>query len=224
MIPLLIVAGMIALLVFLLLMPVTLQVRYHDGFEVGVRYLFLRFPWKSEEKPSPQEQDQKQVAEEESSSSGPTFLQKLKAMLRREGLREFLRTLQELAKDAATASKKILRRLRLKRFDLYICLGGEEDAAQAAINYGEVCSVAYGACGVLFGLLPCKKRRVTVDLDYHSREDRVEFSGAVCIPVLFLLIEGFILLYRALPFFRRLQAAADHTERISRMRKQGDTK
>ena len=52
MIPLLIVAGVIALLVFLLLMPVTLQVRYHDGFEVGVRYLFLRFPWKSEEKPS----------------------------------------------------------------------------------------------------------------------------------------------------------------------------
>ena len=51
MIPLLIVAGVIALLVFLLLMPVTLQVRYHDGFEVGVRYLFLWFSTMSFQSP-----------------------------------------------------------------------------------------------------------------------------------------------------------------------------
>ncbi len=224
MVPLLIAAGVIALLAFLLIAPITLQVRYQEGFEVCARYLFLRFPWKSGEEPTPQEQAQEQPAEESAPSSGPTLLQKFKAMLRREGLRGFLCTLQELAKDAASASQKVLRRLRLKQFDLYICLGGEEDAAQAAINYGEACSAAYGACGVLFGLLPCRKSRVTVDLDYHSREDRIEFSGAVCIPVLFLVLEGFILLYRALPFFRKLQAADDHTERISQTRKQGDSK
>ncbi|MGI6255385.1 MAG: hypothetical protein ACOYJZ_07095 [Acutalibacter sp.] len=222
MLPLLIVAMVLALAAFLLLMPVTLEVSYHDGFEARIRYLFLKFSWPSPEgQPSPEGEE---AVGKETASSSPSLKEKLKMMLRREGLEGFLRTLQELAQAAGTASKKVLDRLQLKRFDLYICLGGEEDAAQAAIYYGQVCAVAYGACGVLFGALPCRKKRATVDLDYHSREDRVEFSGAVCIRVLFLLIEGFILLYKALPFFRKLQAAADTIERISQTRKQGEPK
>lgn len=145
-------------------------------------------------------------------------------MLRREGLRGFLQTLQELAQAVGKASKSLLKKLRLNRFDLYICLGGEEDAAQGAILYGQVCGAAYSACGALFGLLPCRRKAVSVDLDYHSREHRVDFSAAVSIRVLFLLVEGLILLYKALPFFKKLQQSQDHIERISRTRKQGETK
>ena len=161
---------------------------------------------------------------EEAPPKGPGLGKKLHAMLRREGLRGFLQTLQELAQAVGKASKSLLKKLRLNRFDLYICLGGEEDAAQGAILYGQVCSAAYSACGALFGLLPCRRKAVSVDLDYHSREHRVDFSAAVSIRVLFLLVEGLILLYKALPFFKKLQQSQDHIERISRTRKQGETK
>ena len=222
MLPLLIVGGILLALAALLLAPVRLELSFREAFSAQVRYLFFRIPLapgKEEEPPSPQEPS----PPEEAPPKGPGLGKKLHAMLRREGLRGFLQTLQELA-QAGKASKSLLKKLRLNRFDLYICLGGEEDAAQGAILYGQVCGAAYSACGALFGLLPCRRKAVSVDLDYHSREHRVDFSAAVSIRVLFLLVEGLILLYKALPFFKKLQQSQDHIERISRTRKQGETK
>ena len=218
-----------------MLAPVRLELSFREAFSAQVRYLFFRIPLapgKEEEPPPPQEAP----PPEEAPPKGPGLGKKLHAMLRREGLRGFLQTLQELAQAVGKASKSLLKKLRLNRFDLYICLGGEEDAAQGAILYGQVCGAAYSACGALFGLLPCRRKAVSVDLDYHSREHRVDFSAAVSIRVwvdfsaavsirvLFLLVEGLILLYKALPFFKKLQQSQDHIERISRTRKQGETK
>lgn len=223
MVPLLIVGGILLALAALLLAPVRLELSFREAFSAQVRYLFFRIPLapgKEEEPPPPQET----LPPEEAPPKGPGLGKKLHAMLRREGLRGFLQTLQELAQAVGKASKSLLKKLRLNRFDLHICLGGEEDAAQGAILYGQVCGAAYSACGALFGLLPCRRKAVSVDLDYHSREYRVDFSAAVSIRVLFLLVEGLILLYKALPFFKKLQQSQDHIERISRTRKQGETK
>ena len=123
-----------------------------------MRYLFFRIPLapgKEEEPPSPQEAP----PPGDEPPKGPGLGKKLHAMLRREGLRGFLQTLQELAQAVGKASKSLLKKLRLNRFDLYICLGGEEDAAQGAILYGQVCGAAYSACGALFGCCPAGARR-----------------------------------------------------------------
>jgi hypothetical protein len=225
MIPLLILGGVLVVAAVFLLAPVRLEVTFREEFTLSVRYLFFRFPLFPGEGQEEQEAPvHEETASQEGEPSKPSLGQKLRVILRREGLQGFLQTLKELSQEVGNASRKLLKQVRLKRFDLYICLGGEEDAAAAAVEYGQVCGIAYTACGIVFGLLPCRKKSVLVDLDYSSREDRVDFSGAVSIRVLFLLLQGLILLYRALPFFRKLQAAEDHIERISRMRKQGETK
>lgn len=223
MIPLLVTGAVLLLLVALLLAPVRLEVRFQEKFSATVKYLFFSFPLTGEkaEEPPPQETPMEKV-EEPSAENG--FGQKLKALLHQEGLRGFLGSLQELAHDVKSASQNLLKHVKLKRFDLYVCLGGKEDAAQAAILYGQVCGVVYTACGTLFGLFPCRKKTVTVDLDYNAEDYRVDFFGAASIGMLFLLKEGLILLYRALPFFRKLQAAEKQKERISRTRKQGESK
>lgn len=224
MIPLLVTGVILLLLVTLLLAPVRLEVRFREGFSVTVKYLFFSFPLTGEkaQEPPPQEAPSTEKPEEPSSENG--LGQKLKALLHQEGLRGFLQSLQELAQDVKSASQNLLKHVKLKRFDLYVCLGGKEDAAQAAILYGQVCGVVYTACGTLFGLFPCRKKTVTVDLDYNAEDHRVDFFGAASIGMLFLLKEGLILLYRALPFFRKLQAAEKQKERISRTRKQGESK
>ena len=225
MIPLLILGGVLVVAAVFLLAPVRLEVTFREEFTLSVRYLFFRFPLFPGEGQEEQEAPvHEETASQEGKPSKPSLGQKLRVILRREGLQGFLQTLKELSQEVGNASRKLLKQVRLKRFDLYICLGGEEDAAAAAVEYGQVCGIAYTACGIVFGLLPCRKKSVLVDLDYSSREDRVDFSGAVSIRVLFLLLQGLILLYRALPFFRKLQAAEDHIERISRTRKQGETK
>ena len=103
-----------------------------------------------------------------------------------------------------------------------VCLGGKEDAAAAAVLYGQVCAAVYSACGAIFHWRPGKARRVSVDLQYQTEEHQVDFSGKASIRLLFLLQEGIILLWKALPFFRKLQA--NQTERISQTRKQGEVK
>ena len=63
------------------------------------------------------------------------------------------------------------------------------------------------------------------DFMYRGLEQMTTITvRAVSIRVLFLLVEGLILLYKALPFFKKLQQSQDHIERISRTRKQGETK
>ena len=148
--PSLIAGGILLALAALLLAPVRLELSFREAFSAQVRYLFFRIPLapgKEEEPPPPQEAP----PPEEAPPKGPGLGKKLHAMLRREGLRGFLQTLQELAQAVGKASKSLLKKLRLNRFDLYICLGGEEDAAQGAILYGQVCGAAYSACGALFG-------------------------------------------------------------------------
>ena len=206
MIPLLIFGAVFLLLALLLLAPVKLEVSFRGEFTAQVNYLFLRFPLAPGKEPSPQEEA---LESGEEAPPSPSLLTKLRALLRRQGLRGFLRS---------------LKRVRLKRLNLYICLAGKEDAASAAIQYGQICGAAYGACGILLGLLPCRNSAVSVDLDYQAEEHHIDFSAAVTIRLLFFVVEGLILLYRALPFFKNLQAAQDHMERISQTRKQGESK
>ena len=224
MIPLLIVAAVLLLLMLLLLAPLKLDVTFQERFSVQVRFLFFRFPLTQNEEPEQEEQPAGKAPKDPKDSSDPGLAVKLKGLLHREGLRGFLQSLREVAQSVESASKKILKKVRLNKFDLYIWLAGKNDAAEAAILYGQVCGAVYTASGILFGVFPCRKKSVTVDLDYQNEEHQIEFSGTASIRMLYLLVEGLILLYRVLPFFKKLQTIKDQKERISQARKQDETK
>ena len=101
-----IAVGVIVLLLVLLLVPVRLEISFQKTFTGTVRYLFFRFPFggvpKEAEEPSPPEETKV------SPEKGPGLGKKLRAMLRREGLGGFLRTLQELAQAVEGAVQGLL--------------------------------------------------------------------------------------------------------------------
>ena len=133
MIPLLILGGVLVVVAVLLLAPVRLEVTFREEFTLSVRYLFFRFPlFPGEDQEEQEAPTHEETASKEGEPSKPSLGQKLRVILRREGLQGFLQTLKELSQEVGNASKKLLKQVRLKRFDLYICLGGEEDAAAAA--------------------------------------------------------------------------------------------
>lgn len=214
-----IIGAVLLLAAFLLLAPVSFDISFRGSFSGQARYLFFKFPLAGsrEEEAPPGQEDVPREAEAPSEG----LLKKLRAMLRREGLEGFLQSLKELAQAVKDSSGGLLRHTRLKSFDLYICLAGREDAAAAAVLYGQVCAVVYACCGALFHWRPGKRRRVSVDLDYQGEEHQVVFSGKASIRLLFLLKEGIILIWKALPFFKKLRL--NQTERISQTRKQGET-
>ena len=159
MIPLLVTGAVLLLLVALLLAPVRLEVRFQEKFSATVKYLFFSFPLTGEkaEEPPPQETPMEKV-EEPSAENG--FGQKLKALLHQEGLRGFLGSLQELAHDVKSASQNLLKHVKLKRFDLYVCLGGKRmppNPLFCMVRCAEWSTLLVGPCLVCF--LAAKKQR-----------------------------------------------------------------
>lgn len=219
MLALIIILCVLLFLFLLTLIPVRVELGFRQEFSLTLRYLFLAFhllPGKEKEK--------KEETEEKPETESP--VQKLKKILKRQGFTGFLKSLFELIQMAASSSKRLLSRLKLKRFDLYVCLGGADGAGDAALRYGQVSGAVYSACGVLFGLMNCRKKAVSVDLDYDSSEDRAELSAKVSILPLYVLKEGISLLIKGLPVVRKLMdtgpRSKNEKERISQTRKQGE--
>lgn len=197
MIPLAIAGGVLLLLFLLLITPVRADISFSEEFSLDVKYLFITLhllPAK-----------EKEAKEEAPKEKGEKPSGKIKAILKKQGFSGFLQALYEAVTLAVSTSKKLLSRLKLKRFDLYMCLGGGDDAAQSAMLYGKVSGAVYSACGVLFGLFSCKKKAVTVDLDYNQKENLVNFSGRISILPLFVLKEALTALIRAIPILKKFR-------------------
>lgn len=203
MLALAIIGGILLLLFLLTLLPVGIEVAFREEFALTLRYAFLRFPLlpggAEEEEPKPEPKP------ETKEKAGPGAAERLKRALRREGFWGLVQAVGEFVKEALMASGKLLSHLKLKRFDLYLCLGGAYDAAQAAILYGQLSAGVYGACGALFSVMPCKEKGVTVDLDYSAAENTADFSACLSIRPLFVLRAGLVILWNSLPLLRKLR-------------------
>lgn len=194
-----ILGGILLLLLILLLIPVRADLSFEEAFGLTIRYGPLRFPipLEGEEEAAPPEE---KPAPEKKPGPG-----RLKRALKREGFWGFLQSLADFVGAAARASGRLLRHIKLRRFDLYVCLAGAYDAADAAVRYGQLGAGVYGACGMLFSLMPCREKGVTVDLDYSAAENRVLFSARLSLRPLFALIAGVRILLAGLPLLRKLR-------------------
>ena len=132
------------------------------------------------------------------------FLKRLEASLKREGLGGFLQALGELISLLGQATVGILRGFDLRHFDLYLCVAGAGDAAAGAKLFGKISAGVYSACGVLFTLLPCGNKGVTVDLSYDLWESRMDFSAELSIRPFFVLAEGLKLVIKSIRPLRRI--------------------
>lgn len=196
------VGGLILLLLLLTLIPVRAELRFQGEFTLVAKYLFLRIPLLPGK---PGEETEEEPQEEKPEEPGkPSALDRVKASLKREGLGGFLQALGELIKLLGRASAGILKRLKLRRFDLYLCVAGAGDAAAGAVLYGKVAAGVYSACGGLFTLMPCKRKGVTVDLGYELWESRVDFSAELSIRPIFAIWEGLRLTIKSLKPLKKI--------------------
>lgn len=202
MLALYIIGGVLLFLFLLMLVPLRFEVAFREEFSLVLGYAFLRIPvLPGKEKPEEPEPEPPPKGEKE----GPAAADRLKRALKREGFWGFLQSLADFIGEAAKASGRMLRHLQLKKFDLYLCVGGGADAAEGAIRYGQVSAGVYSACGALFTLLPCKKKGLSVDLDYSSLEHVVDFSACLSLRPLFALKAGLAILWHALPLLKKLR-------------------
>lgn len=196
-----IVFGLLLTLFLLLLIPLRVEAGFREELFLDLRYLFLRFPLLPGK---PEAEEEPQPEPKEKPKDKPGMLDKAKTAMEREGLAGFLGALGELIKLLLSFSAGIWKRLRLRRFQLYLCVPGAGDAAAGAVLYGQASAGVYAACGGLFSLLPCKDKGVTVDLDYSAETPRIDFTARLSIRPIFLVKEAAVLLFKALKPLKKI--------------------
>lgn len=202
------ILGLLLFLFLLTLLPVRAVVHFRESFTLELRYLFLRFPIVPGDEPL-EEEEEENVEETPEKKRSPA--EQFRSGLQEKGLSGFLQGLTELLRLVKKAVKGIFKRLRLRRFDLYLCLAGVNDPAGAAVRYGQVSAGIYAACGGLFSLTPCRHKGVTVDLDYAAQENLIDFTAEVSIVPLFAIKEAVVLLARGLLQLKKWAGKPKHT-------------
>lgn len=199
MIALYILLGLVLLVFLLLIIPVRFKVKFEEEFTVIVSYLFFKKlldfseDEKLDEKPKPLKE-----------ATGDSALEKLKRIFKRKGFTGFLQSFYEILRLVLQAGGQIVKRIKLSSFDLYLCVGGAEDPADAAETYGKLCAGVYPACAELFAITGAPRRKkpkkaVSVDLDYTAAENTVCCSAQLSVKPITVLNQALRLLWRVRP-------------------------
>ena len=99
---------------------------------------------------------------------------------------------------------------------MYLSITGE-DAAAAAIKYGEISLLASALYSALFSFKKCKNPRISTDLNYENNDgDSAVFSMMVSIRLIHLIVIGLSALIKGLPLFRRFKASSNKKQEVKK--------
>ncbi|MCL2486740.1 MAG: hypothetical protein FWE86_03985, partial [Oscillospiraceae bacterium] len=184
-------------LFLLLLVPAAVTAKYSDDFALTVHYLFIPLrilPRKKKEKPEPEPPAKKKKPAKKpkkKAAKEPAAKKKKKkpGLFDERGLGGALSLLGRIAKLAGGAFAKVLRGVRVTRFDLYISVGGE-DAAETAINYGRICAAVYPAAGLIASQTGKFRRDIIIRADFLSEKTAVYHQSRWVIIPLSVLVHA----------------------------------
>lgn len=208
---LLLIPIVLLLLIFIaLVIPLRADIGYSEELVLTVKYLFLKFKlFPSENVDNKEEKSEKETDGQSVEKKTPG---KLQSAIRAKGFRGFMELVSELLKLSGTTAVKLLKRLHMSRFDLYVMTGGE-DAAEAAVLYGRTCAVIYPAAELLLNAVKCRKTGVTVDLDYSVKEPYVRLESSVYILPIFAVYYGIKYLFRAIPLLQQMNGSVGNGQK-----------
>lgn len=179
-----IVAGILLALFLLLLCPVAIVVSFQNEFTVKIRYLFFTYQV-APRKESPQKEG-KEPSKTEKKESEEHKKSKFQEILEEKGVSGLLKLLRQVGEVATRAARKLFSHLVVTRLDLEI-LVADEDAAQAAVNYGYVCGMACTALSAFLHNCICKRYHVQITPDFDQKESSAVLDFRAHIRLLFLI-------------------------------------
>ena len=179
--------GILLFFFLLMLCPVTVYAKFINEFSAQVRFLFVKIPLyprpkkkEAAEKKRNEEKEKNEKDEKDASKS------KIREILEQKGLSGFLGIIREFSSVATGAAKKLFSHLVIDRIILHVTVA-DEDAAQAAILYGEVCAGVYTPMGILLNQLKYKEYHIEVVPDFQKKKCGIQFYAKIHIRLLFLI-------------------------------------
>lgn len=167
------ILGAIGLVIAALLFsPIVVKVAFEDTLEVVVSFWFVRYrvyPQKKKTKSTPIKAKVKKQPSSEMPQKKQSVVQKVKQIFGVMG-------------TLVNGSLRLLKNARVRKLDITLGVTGE-DAAAAAIHYGQVCSVVYPFLGLVDSHMKLIDPKVNVYCDYEGAESVIKGSGKLYISV-----------------------------------------
>lgn len=168
-----IILGIIAFFVILLSVKVVVTVHYEDEVELSLGWLFLKFnilpSHEKEEKKKKEKKPKEEKPKKESEIVKEPKKKKQDNMFVRFYRNRGVEGVVQLLKDAAKAVGGMFKRIgRAFLFEeLFVSMTvGKGDSAQTAIKYGETCSAAFPAMGLIVSTMRVKKYSLEINPDF----------------------------------------------------------
>lgn len=165
--------GIILFFLVLSICPVFVKVYFSDRLKLSVKFLFFSFKLPFEKNSSSTEKEG--VAEKENSKLNSNLVNsKFSSIIKERGFLGFLKVIKQLSDILFYSAKKVLKKIHISSFDLYL-LVADENAAKTAINYGKVSALIKYVESVLLKNVDKNKYYIEVIPGFNEKECKVDF-------------------------------------------------
>ncbi len=185
MIALYILAGLLILITLILLLPVGVELKYKDEFTFSVRFAGIKIfgPGTKSNKSKPQ-------TETEKVSKDNQFKAAFEKLKDKHGFAGAVKEIFTLFKDCLVHLKYFIKTMKFKKVYLDLGVVGS-DAAQTAIQYGQVCATVYPILSFFQSIARVKYKQINVKSDFENKKSTFSFSLNVNLQIIFLIISAF---------------------------------
>ncbi len=168
-----IILGIIAFFIIILSVKVAITVHYEGDIELSVGWLFLKFNILPSKEKKPKKEKEKKPKDEKPKEESEIIKEPKKKkqdnmfvrFYRNRGVSGVVQLLKDASKAVGGMFKRIGRAFLFE--ELYISLTvGKGDSAQTAIKYGETCSAAFPAMGLIVSTMRVKKYNLEINPDF----------------------------------------------------------
>lgn len=188
-----ILLGIFALLALLLVTPLRIFLRYSGGaLSYRVKYGLIPIfdsekGGKKQKKPKKSEEVKQSEPEKKKSGAAAMLMDILglpqlrsaaaaKSAVKQDGILETIRAVLAAIRSLFGRIGRLMKKGVFKHFDLTIRVA-DEDPAEAALRYGQICAAAYPLLHFLENILRFRRRRVEILCDDELSQTQVEFSA-----------------------------------------------
>ena len=186
MIPLIMVLSVLAFIVLLLLIPISVHIKYDGDFFVKLKIAGIKAfeaePKEDIKEPSPDTENDKKVKKQTQKS-----FDKLKE---KHGFAGAVKEIFEFVKAVISRLKGELKHIAIRKLCLDIKVASG-DAATTATSYGAVCAAVYPVLTFIDGIANVKMKNINILSDFNSDNSDFGFSVIIKARILFLIIMAF---------------------------------
>ena len=166
-------------ILFILLGSVNATVEYDLDLKIKLKILCFKFTIFDSSK---NDNEPESKPEKTKNSKMKTIAKKLK---RKDAL-DSLKAASKMLRTSTEIMKEFLEIINIDDLVLKLWVGGS-DAADAAIRYGQACSIVYSAVGYVSSVKPLKKYDVSIAPNFTSEKTNFKFRLSITVKILKVL-------------------------------------